>query len=85
MRNPMRRIGCHRQIAALNFVKALCASFDTAQLVGDSKFNRLIITGFEMQVLDMSGCAPIAPIQRVCPDKVQRAANQIAIIYRHYQ
>ena len=48
MANPVCRIGNHRNVTALNFVNALCPSFNAVKTGADSKINRLIIACLKM-------------------------------------
>ena len=88
MGQPVRRPGFLRQKAARHFVLALGAAFEGGDFLRDTKFQRLIISGFEMQARDMLEGTPVAPEQRVlCVNEqgsgdfaVVKAAPQAAIV-----
>ena len=85
MRYPMHRMGGNRQIAALDFVKALRPRFDPRQAMFDGKINRLIITCLEMQIGNIDIGTPIAAIKRIITNEIKCAADNVAIIFGHYQ
>ena len=85
MVNPMRRIGLHRQIAALDFVLALGASLDAGNAMGNGEIDRLIIAEFEMQEGHLHGRPPIAAIERILAPKVERAGHRLAIALGQHQ
>ncbi len=73
--NPMGAVGWQRQIAALDLVRPLRARLDARQPVGDGEFDRLIVAAFKMQELVVAIAAPIAAVDRVLAEKVERPAT----------
>ena len=49
MRDPVRRPGGDRHIAALHLVKSLRAGLDRCQPAFDGEFDGLVVAGLEMQ------------------------------------
>src|SRR5947207_11835149 len=48
VRDPMRAVGRHRQVAALQLVRPLRPGLDPLEAAADGKLDRLVIAAFEM-------------------------------------
>src|SRR5947209_19236071 len=70
--DPMRAIGRYRQIAALQFVRALRAGLDPLQPMIDRELDRPVIAAFEMQKAVFAVGAPVAAIDRLAAKNVER-------------
>ena len=75
----------HRQIAARQLVFALRPRLDPAQTLGNRPVDGLMVAQFEMQEGVVFGAAPVASVQRVAPDEVQRRGNGPAVAFRQHQ
>ena len=73
----MRAIGRHGQIAALDLVRALRARLDALQPVRDREFDRLVIAALEMEEFVIPVAPPIAAVDRVLAEQVERAGDVI--------
>ena len=62
---------------------ALGACFDTGKLMGNRVVDGLIIANLEMQKRVMFDRAPIAPVQAIATDDVQRARDVGSIALGH--
>ena len=71
--------GDDRLIAPAKLVLALGAGLDRRKLVIDRPFDRLVIAKLEVKVRDLADRAPIAAVERVWPDDVERAGNRPAV------
>ena len=78
-------MGGDGQIAALDFVKALCPRLDPRQAMLDGKINCLIITSLEMQIGNIDIGTPIAAIKRIITNEIKCAADNVALIFGHHQ
>ena len=85
MRDPVRRIGCHRQIAALHLVESLRAGLHRLQPAFDGELDGLVVAGLEMQAGNVDVGAPVAAEQRVLADEVQRPADDPSLQLGHDQ
>src|SRR5947209_549747 len=65
VRDPMRAVGRHRQIATLQFVRPLRAGLDPLQTPRDGEFNRLVIAALEVEKPIFPVSAPIPAVDRV--------------------
>ena len=81
----VRRIGGDRQVAARELVLALGAGLDAGELVRDRELDRLVVAELEMQERVVLDRAPVAAIQRVGADEVERAGNLSAGALGHDQ
>src|SRR3984957_11681508 len=75
VRDVMRAVGRHRQVAALELMRALGAGLDPLQPVIDRELDRPVIATLEMQHLVVAVAAPIAAVDRLAPEDVERAGN----------
>src|SRR5215469_3190566 len=73
--DPMRAIGRHRQIAALQFVRALRAGLDPLEPMRDRELDRAVIAALEMQEAVFAMGAPIAAVDRLAAENVERAGD----------
>ncbi|MNC98962.1 hypothetical protein D3C83_170830 [compost metagenome] len=62
VREPVCRQRFHREEAACELVFALGAALEHLDVLLDAEFQRLVITGLEMEAGQMLRCAPIASI-----------------------
>ena len=83
--DPVRAVGRHRQIAALQFVRPLRAGLDPLQPALDREFDRLVIAAFEMQKAVFAVGAPVAAVDRVASEDVERAGDVVLAAPRHEQ
>ena len=81
----MRRIGRHRHVAARQLVLALRAGLDPRELVLDREIDRLIVAQLEMQERVVLDRAPVAAVERVAADEVDRARDVAPGALRHHQ
>jgi hypothetical protein len=75
--NVVRRPGLHRLIAARQLVLPLRARFHAGEAHGDGRIDGLIIAQLEMQEGLVDQTAPIAAIERVGADEVERAGHRL--------
>ncbi len=71
----MGAVGRHRQVAALDLVLALRAGLDAREPVLDGKVDGAVIADLEMQEREIAEAAPVAAIERVAADEVERAGD----------
>ncbi len=64
---------------------ALRARLDAGQAKRDRRIDRLIIAQFEMQEADVLGAAPIAPVERIATDEIERARHRLVVFEREHQ
>src|SRR5450759_4971919 len=83
--DEMRGIGGHRQVAARQLVLALGAGLDARQSVGDRVFDGLIVAQLEMQKRMVLDGAPVAPVDRIDPEKIDGAGNPAPGAAGHHQ
>src|SRR5262249_26238687 len=83
--DPVSAVGRARQIAALDLVLALRASFDPLQAARDGEVDRAVVADFEMQEGEIALAAPIAAIKRVRTDQVERACDISLALPRQHQ
>src|SRR5215469_1094540 len=83
--DPMDAVGRLRQVAALDFMWPLCASLDALQAASDREVNGAVVAGLEMQERKIADAAPVAAVQRVGSDQVERAGDVTAVVLRHHQ
>ena len=74
-----------RQVAARELVLALGASFDPPQAVRDRVVDRLIVADLEMQKRVMLDRAPVAAIERIGADEINRARDRAPGAARHHE
>src|SRR4051794_28729279 len=74
----MRRIGRDRAITTRELMLALRAGFDTLQAVRDGVFDGLIVTNLKMQERMMLDRAPMAPVERLRTDEIDRARDPVS-------
>ena len=75
----MGAIGRHGQIAAGELVRALRAGLDARELVRNGEVDGLVVADLEMQAGVLLERAPIAAIERVGADEVQRPGDGAAL------
>src|SRR5689334_7762184 len=75
--DPVRAVSRGRQIAALQFVRPLRAGLDPLQPVLTSEFDRAVISAFEMQKAVFAVRAPVAAVNRVASQYVERGGDVI--------
>lgn len=85
VRQPVRRPGFLRQEAARHLVLALGAAFEPGDLLGDAKFQRLVVGRFEMQAGHMLQRAPVAAVQRAAVVHRERRGDGFAVALGHGQ
>ena len=73
--NPVSGICFHGQVTASQLVLALGAGFDARQSGGDSEVDRLIVANLEMQRGVMFYRSPVAAVEAIAADKVERARD----------
>ena len=79
------RVGRHRQIAALQFMRPLRPGLDPLQPAPNREFDRLVVAAFEMQKAVFAVGAPVAAIDRVASQNIKRAGDVILAAPRHEQ
>src|SRR5690348_12603532 len=75
--DPVSAVGRHRQIPALDLVRALRAGLDALQSAGDRELDRLVIAALEMKEFVIAVAAPIAAVDRILAEQVKRAGNVV--------
>src|SRR5947209_997835 len=73
----VRGIGRHRPVAARELVLALRTGLDALQSARDAEFDRLVIADFEMQEWVLLDRTPVAAVERVVADKIQRPGDVV--------
>jgi hypothetical protein len=73
------------QVAARQLVRALGAGFDGFQATLDGEVDGLVVAGLEVQAVVIFHAAPVAAIQRVAADEVDRAGDPAAFVAHHDQ
>ena len=56
--DPVRAVGRHRLVAALQLVRPLRAGLDPGEAVGDREVDRLVVAGLEMEELELAARQP---------------------------
>src|SRR5689334_12311929 len=79
MSEPMSRIRALRKKAACELVLALRSAFEQCNATRDTKLQRLIVAGFEMQSGDVLVGAPVAPVEGMSIVHIERRADRPAI------
>jgi hypothetical protein len=64
-----------RQVATRKLVLALCAGFNTLEPVRNRIIDGLIVTELEVQERVVLGCPPVAAIERVSADEIDRSSD----------
>ena len=77
--DPVRRVGRDRHVAARELVLALGAGLDARQAVRDRVVDRLIVADLEMQARMMLDRAPVAAVEAIAADEVERAGDVAAV------
>ena len=83
MRDPVGA-GGPGQVAALDLVLALRAGLD-AQAAFDREVDGAVVAELEMQEGRVDDGAPVAAVERLSPQQVERAGDRLAILLRHHQ
>src|SRR5206468_7407724 len=83
--DEMRTPGRARQVAAAELVLALGAGLDAGEAARDREVDRLVVAGFEMQKGIIAAAPPVAAVERLRADQVERAADPLALARRHHQ
>ena len=73
--DPMRAVSLDRQIAAGKLVGALRAGLDARKPVRDRELDGLVVANLEMQERVLLDRPPIAAVERIRADHVQRARH----------
>ena len=81
----MRRIGEGRTVAAGELVLALGAGLNAAQSARKREVDRLIVADLEMQKRPVLDRAPVAAIERVVANEIDRAGDLPPSAARHHQ
>ena len=81
----MRRIGLGRQVAARQLVLALGPRLHARDSVGDRELDGLVIAQLEMQAGMVLDGAPVAAVEAIAADHVQRAGNGTLAPHGHDQ
>ena len=81
----MRRIGEGRPVAARELVLALGAGLDAAQSARKREVDRLIVADLEMQKRPVLDRAPVAAVERVVANEIDRAGDIPSGAARHHQ
>src|ERR1700722_6772393 len=81
----VRRISEGRSIAAGELVLALGASLDAPQSARQREVDRLIVADLEMQKRPVLDRAPVAAVERVVADEVDRARDIPSGPARHHK
>ena len=76
--DPVGRVGRGRPVAARELVLALRAGLDARQAVGDGPIDRLVVAELEMQERLLLDRAPVAAVERVGADEIERAGDVAA-------
>ena len=71
----VRRMRRRRHVAARELVRALRAGLDAFEPVRQREIDRLVVADLEMQAGMLLDRAPIAAVERVGADQVQRAGD----------
>ena len=79
--DPVGTIGGGRQVAAGKLVLALGTGLDPRQLVADGVVDRLVVAELEMQAGVVLDRAPVAAVQAVAADQVERARHRPPIAH----
>src|SRR5437868_9253948 len=77
VRNEVRAPGDYRLVAARNLVLALRAGLNASEAMVDRPFDRLVIAEFEVEEWHFLGAAPVAAVERVRADEIQRAGDRL--------
>ena len=75
----MGRAGDHRLIAARELVLPLGAGLDRPQPVRQGPFDRLIVAELEVEERHLLGAAPVAAVEGIAADDVQRPGDRPAV------
>src|SRR5580704_8997918 len=79
----VRRKGRDRAIASGKLMFSLSASLDAGECARNREFDRLIIADLEMQEGVLLDGPPIAPVERVPPEKINGARDIAAVALGH--
>src|SRR3990167_4098538 len=77
--DPVGGAGKDRLIAAGDLVLALRAGLHPGESALDREFDRLMVADLEMQERAILDPSPIAPIERVAADEVERAGDRASV------
>jgi hypothetical protein len=61
------------------------AGFDPRQAIRDGVLDRLVVASLEVKELVLAATAPIAAIDRIAADQIERRANVPSVLFRHHQ
>ena len=78
-------VGRHRQIAALQFMRTLRPCLDALEPVLNREFDRPVIAAFEMQELIVAVTAPVAAVDRVASQQIERPGDVFAVALGQHQ
>src|SRR5438067_1086144 len=85
MGDVVRRPGLHRLVAAGELVPALGTGLDPGQAERDRRVDRLVVAQLEVQERLVDERAPIAPVERVGADEVERPGDRLLSMPREDQ
>src|SRR5258707_7452325 len=81
----MRAVGRYRQVTPLQFMRPLRPSLDPLQSVVDREFDGPVIAALEMQETVLARRAPVATVDRIAAEDVERAADILLAAPPHDQ
>src|SRR4029079_314997 len=76
--DEVRARGHHRLVAPGDFVLALRAGLNGCEAVLDSPLDRAVVAELEVKEGHLLRAAPIAAVERVRPDEVERTGDRMA-------
>ena len=81
----MRRVSGNGHVTARELVRALRAGFDASESVPDRVFDRLVVAELEVQERPVLDRSPVAPVNRLRAQEVERTGNPPPAPPRHHQ
>ena len=78
-------MGEHGRVAARQLVGALRAGLDGLQPTLNGKVDGLVVTDLKVQAVVIFNATPVAPIERIAADEVDRTGDPAAIVAHHHQ
>src|SRR5258708_2732721 len=83
--NPMGAVRCAREIAAAYLVGPLRAGFHPPQSPCDGEVDGAVVARLEMQEREIAEAAPVAAIERVAADEIERAGDEALLLLAHHE
>ena len=80
--DPVRAVGRHRLVAALQLVLPLRAGLDARQAVLDREVDGPVVAGLEVEEIELLPAAPDAAVERVVAQQVERAGDAAPAVAR---